>query len=189
VDQLLEDLTTFVHIEADLPSADRNFLSTGAIRLSVGQSREEIIAHLRQARAHNTVADLAFHAFRDLESCAWAPFVKAAVERNPVALEKTKSLSIEEVHEWLTRLPGASIYDANRLAQPDELANYGTGDGLEKVFLLANVLRHRNPEQALHLEADRHRVLLRGARDYEFASAKTLQGQVDIDPTGEITAS
>ncbi|MBM4026941.1 MAG: hypothetical protein FJ280_16300 [Planctomycetes bacterium] len=189
VDQLLEDLTTFVHIEADLPGTDRNFLSAGAIRLSVEQSREEIIAYLHGARAHNTVADLAFHAFRDLESCAWAPFVKAAVERNPVALEKTKSLSIEEVHEWLTCLPGASIYDANRLAQPDELANYGTGDGLEKVFLLANVLRHRNPEQTLHLEADRHRVLLRGAQDYEFASAKTLQGQVDIDPTGEITAS
>ena len=71
-------------------------------------------------------------------------------------------MSVEEVYEWLNRMPGASIYDRNRLAQPDELANYRTGDGLEKAFLMANVLRHRNPEQPLHLEVDNSRVLLRG---------------------------
>ena len=39
------------------------------------------IEYLRELRSRNTVADLAFHAFRDLESCDWRPFVKAAVER------------------------------------------------------------------------------------------------------------
>ena len=96
-------------------------------------------------------------------------------------------MSVEEVYEWLQRMPGSSIYDRNRLAQPDELANYGTGDGLEKAFLMANVLRHRNPEVPLQLEVDSSRVLLRGAQEYEFVSAKSLRGQVDVDPDGSIT--
>jgi hypothetical protein len=188
VDQLIDDLANFVHIEAQLPDVDKNFANAGVVQISVDQSREEIIEHLRQIRSQNTVADLAFYAFRDMESCAWEPFVKAAIERSPVSLEKTKSLSLEEVYDWLNRMPGNSIYDRNRLAQPDELANYGTGDGLEKAYLLANVLRHRNPEQTLHLEVDYRTVLLQGARVYEFVSAKTLQGQVDIAQDGRIRA-
>jgi len=38
----------------------------------------------------------------------------------------------------------------------------------------------------LHLEVDQSNILLRGERDYEFVSAKSLQGQVDITPDGEI---
>jgi len=187
--QFVDDLHRFVHIEADLPGGDKNFHDAGVIQVSVEQNREEIIEHLRQARAHNAVADLAFYAFRDMEGCDWRPFVKAAIERSPVSLEMTKSMSIEGVYDWLTRAAGASIYNENRLAQPDELANYGTGDGLEKAFLLANVLRHRHPEQELHLEVDNGRVILRGAQEYEFVSAKSLQGQVDIEPDGRIAVA
>jgi hypothetical protein len=188
-DTFVDDLKHFIHIEPDLPGGDKKFSKAGVIRISADQSREQIIEVLRQARARNPVADLAFYAFRDMESCDWRPFVKAAIERSPVSLEKTKSMSIEEVYEWLSRMPGASIYDQNRLAQPDELANYGTGDGLEKAFLFANVLRHRNPELALHLEVDSSRVLVRGAQEYPFVSAKSLQGQVDVEPEGGIAAA
>ncbi len=187
--KFVDALTDFVHIEADLPGTERNFSTGGVIQLSTEQSREEIIEYLRRIRAHNTTADLAFYAFRDMESCDWRPFVKAAVERNPISLEMTKSMSLQGVYDWLTRMHSASIYDGNRLAQPDELANYYTGDGLEKAFLLANVLWHRHPEQELHLEADNSRVLLRGAQDYEFVSAKRLQGHVDIMPAGEISGA
>ncbi len=206
VDQLIEDLMGFVHIEAQLPEVDKQFAKAGAIQIYVDQSREQIIECLRRARADNAVADLAFYAFRDMEGCDWRPFVKAAVERSPVSLEKTKSMSVKEVYEWLVSMSATSIYDMNRLAQPDELANYGTGDGLEKAFLLANVLRHRHPEEGLHLEVDRGKAILqavaksvagilpairgRDALDtYEFASAKTLRGQVDIGPDGGIVVA
>jgi hypothetical protein len=189
VDQLIDDLMNFVHIEPQLPEVDKSFANAGAIRIAADQNREEIIDSLRQIRSHSAVADLAFHAFRDMESCDWRPFVKAAVERSPVSLERTRSMSLEEVYDWLGHIPNTSIYDANRLAQPDELANYGTGDGLEKAFLLANVLRHRHPEQALHLEVDNRRVLLRGTQDYGFVSAKSLQVLVDIEADGTLTAS
>jgi hypothetical protein len=189
VDQLIKDLMSFVHSEAQLPDVERNFANAGVIRIAIDQSREEIIEYLRQARASNVVADLAFYAFRDMESCDWRPFVKAAVERSPVSLEKTESMSVAEVYEWLISMSAASIYDRNRLAQPDELANYGTGDGLEKAFLLANVLRHRHPEQGLRLDVDRGKVILHAGQEYAFASAKTLQGQVDIGPDGAIAVA
>jgi len=189
VDKFIADLANFVHIEPKLPARDKRFKSASAIELAVDQGREEIIEYLRSQRRSNPVADLAFYAFRDMETCEWRPFVKAAVERNPVSLEMTRSKDIGEVYAWLGQMDGGSLYDGNRLAQPDEVANYHTGDGLEKAFLLANILRNRQPDQAVRLEVDNRRVLLRGAQEFEFVSAKSLQGQVDIEPDGRITVA
>ena len=88
-----------------------------------------MIDYLEQMRDANPVVDLAFYAYRDMTRCDWRPFVKAAIERSPVSAEKTESMTAEQIHSWLTGLPGASIYDGTRLAQPDEAANYHTGDG------------------------------------------------------------
>lgn len=183
------DLTNFVHIEANVPANDKNFTNGQAIQISPDWGREEIIEYLRELRIHNSTAELAFYAYRDMEYCDWRPFMKAAVERSPVSLEKTQAMSVAEVYEWLNSMQAGSIYDENRLAQPDEVANYLTGDGLEKAILLANVLRHRNPEQELHLEVDNSSILLRAEQDYEFVSAKNLQGQVDINPAGEMAVA
>ncbi len=188
-DKFVDELSKFVHIEANLPSSDKRFSNGEVIRISPDQSCEEIIDYLRSIRTQNTTADLAFYAFRDMETCDWRPFMKAAVERSPISLEKTQAMSIAEVYGWLGNMPSDSIYNGNRLAQPDELVNYLTGDGLEKAVLLANVLRHRHPEQELHLEVDNSSILLRGEQDYEFNSAKRLQGQMDITPAGEITVA
>jgi hypothetical protein len=186
-DKLVEDLADFVHIEPALPGAGKRFVGASLKpAFTVDQSCGEIIEHLRHIREHNPTVDLAFYAYRDMDSCDWRPFVKAAVERSPVSLELTKSMSVEAVYEWLNRMNSVSIYDGNRLAQPDEVANYFTGDGLEKAFLLANVLHHRDPGQELHLEVDESTVLLRGEQDYRFVSAKRLEARVDIAPTGEI---
>jgi len=185
-EKFVADLANFVHMEANLPRTDKRFSDGGAIRISPDWDRERIIDYLRDLRPHNSTADLAFYAWRDMESCDWRPFLKAAVERSPISLEKTQTMSVPQVYDWVQAMPPASIYDGNRLAQPDELANYLTGDGLEKAILMANVLRHRAPDQELHLEVDNSSILLRADQDYEFTSAKTLQGQVDISPEGQI---
>lgn len=187
--KFVDDLTDFVHIEADLPASDKRFTNGQTIEIKTDWTRDEVIDYLREIRTHNSTADLAFYAYRDMESCDWRPFMKAAIERSPISLEKTKEMSVPEVYDWLARMSTASIYDRNRLAQPDELANYLTGDGLEKAILLANVLRRRDPDRDLHIEVDNSSVLLRADRDYEFVSAKTLQGQVDISPEGEIAVA
>jgi hypothetical protein len=187
--EFVEELRKCVHMEANLPASDKTFSNDHTIRISPDWSREQIIDYLRGIRSRNSTADLAFYAFRDMETSDWRPFLKAAVERSPVSLERTQAMSVEAVCDWLQAMRSDSIYDANRLAQPDEVANYLTGDGLEKAILLANVLRHRSPEQELRVEVDNSRVVVRGDRDYEFSSAKTLQGQVHITPEGEIAVA
>ncbi len=182
--KFVDRLADFVHTEAKLPALDKNFLPTGPIEISVEQSREQIIDYLQQVRRNNPTADLAFYSYRDMESCDWAPFIKAAAERNPVSIQMTEAMSVEEIYAWLGQMKNISIYDGRRLAQPDEVANYKTGDGLEKAFLLANVIRKRNPEQDIEIITDKNDVTLKGQNQYRFTSAKGLEKRVFISAAG-----
>jgi len=180
-------LSDFVHIEAKLPASDKNFLPAEPIEISVEQNREQIIDYLKGVRQSNITADLAFYSYRDMESCNWVPFVKAAVERNPVSIQKVKTMSIKEIFVWLEQMKDDSIYDGRRLAQPDEVANYKTGDGLEKAFLLANVIRERNTEQDVEIITDKNQVILKGQSEYRFVSTKGLEKQVRISADGKVS--
>jgi hypothetical protein len=185
--KFIDELADFIHVEAKLPSSDKNFVLSEQIKIPVNHSREQIIDYLQQIRPGNTTADLAFYAYRDMETCDWIPFVKAAVERNPVSIQKVDSMSFEQVLAWLNQMGSVSIYDGKRLAQPDEVANYKTGDGLEKAFLLANVIRQRNPAQNIEIVSDKSEVVLRGPDQYRFVSTKDLQKQLSISADSVIT--
>jgi hypothetical protein len=182
--QLVDKLADFLHTKAKLPSFDKNFIAGEPIEISTEQSREDIIEYLQSVRRGNITADLAFYAYRDMETCDWTPFVKAAMERNPVSVKMAESMSVEEVYAWLGRMEDASIYDGRRLAQPDEVANYKTGDGLEKAFLLADVIRERSPEQDIKIIVDDSKVVLRGQDEYTFVSSKKFKKQIDV-PAGK----
>jgi hypothetical protein len=123
-----------------------------------------------------------------METCDWVPFVKAAVQRSPVSLAITKSMSVDAVYALLQKMDNVSIYDGKRLAHPDEVANYRTGDGLEKVFVLANVIRQRFPQQDVEIIAGDGLVVLKGAGEYRFDSSKGLKKQIHISPVGDIVA-
>ena len=179
--RFMNDLADFLHTQAKLPGQNKKFLPPDFIEISPEQSREQIIDYLQQKRQNNSTADLAYYAYRDMESCRWAPFVKAALERNPVSLQMTDSMSIEHVYKWLGQLENISIYDNGRLAQPDEVANYKTGDGLEKAFLLANVIHKREPAQDIEIIADKDEVFLKGLKKYSFQSTKSLIKNIRID--------
>jgi hypothetical protein len=187
--RLVDELADFMHTEAKLPALDKNFLSSEPVEIGTEQSREQIIDHLQQIRQSNTTADLAFYAYRDMQSCDWRPFIKAAMERNPVSAQTVDSKSLEEVYCWLQQMQSASIYDGKRLAQPDEVANYGTGDGLEKAFLLANVIRQRNPQQDIRITVDNDDVVLEGRNEYRFASDKCLKKTVHISAAGIVSTT
>ncbi|HUU20244.1 MAG TPA: hypothetical protein VMW72_24050 [Sedimentisphaerales bacterium] len=184
--RFVDELADFMHIEAKLPASDKNFLSAEPIEISVEQSREQIIDYLEHVRRSNTTADLAFYSYRDMESSNWLPFVKAAVQRNPVSIQMIKAMSIKEIYAWLERMKDDSIYDGRRLAQPDEVANYKTGDGLEKAFLLANVIRERNPEQDVEIIADKEQVILKGRYEHWFVSNKNLEKSIIMSTDGKI---
>jgi len=183
--QLVNDLTDFVHTKAKLPSPDKHFLPDDPIEISTELTREDIFDYLRQKRKSNSTADLAFYAYRDMESCEWLPFIKAALERNPVSIRIAGSMSLEQAYSWLEKMQNASIYDGKRLAQPDELANYNTGDGLEKAFVLANIIHKRDSAQDIEIIAEKNDIILKGRSQYRFKSTKGLEKQIRI-PAGEV---
>jgi hypothetical protein len=185
--QFVDELADFVHVEPKLPAFEKNYLPSEPIKIGVEQNREQIIEYLHEIRRTSVTADLAFYAYRDMQSSDWRPFIKAAMERNPVSVQMVDSKLLGEVYRWLQQMHSVSIYDGKRLAQPDELANYGTGDGLEKAFLLANVIRQKSPQQDIRITVDNDDVVLEGGGEYRFASDKGLQKAVSISSAGIIS--
>ncbi|MEI7851198.1 MAG: hypothetical protein WCH86_05135 [Kiritimatiellales bacterium] len=228
--EMLCELARFVHLEPEFPSVAKAVEGKPNIgtktskpwkKLEIvpGMSRDEIVAYVESMRADNRSADLAFYALRDLSRTDWAPFLKAALERNPVCIEATKALSDDELIELLTHpavpapLQGGeldsgkmglnspppegwpkagvgfpfgseSIYDGPRIAQPDEVWNYQTGDGIEKAILLANVWQKRHPEERIEISVQPDRAELRlGNRTIGFTSSKGIDTQLVFQRT------
>lgn len=106
----------------------------------------EIAERLEALRSSNRAAALAPYAGHELGKTESGPFIDAALKRCPVSRQalggngSTKP-STQDVLDRIGRLGSESIYDGpSRVAQPDEAWNFGTGDGLEKCLLAANVL-------------------------------------------------
>lgn len=176
----INDLVDFLKIEPRLPGSSKNYNTTEPIRIESAWSREEIIEYLESIRDKNITADLAFYAYRDMTRCDWRPFIKAAVERCPVSIEKHADDSMDQVYSQLRAMQNESIYDGPRLAQPDEVANYRTGDGIEKAFTLANILLSRDKSGSLELIIDGTSVVLKGQTEYTFSSTKGLTKHLHI---------
>ncbi|MBN2019666.1 MAG: hypothetical protein JW749_05515 [Sedimentisphaerales bacterium] len=187
--QFVEELADFVHTDPKLPSPDKEYVPAPEIEIGIDWTRQRIIDYLQKLRANSDTADLAFYAYRDMETCDWTPFIKAAVERCPVSLAMANDKSVDEVYAWLREIGNDSIYDDNRLAQPDEVANYHTGDGLEKAFVLADVIRGKSPRQNIEISVNDNEVILMTAAEYRFASSKGLKKNVAISSSGDIAVS
>ncbi len=177
---VLEGLVDFIHLDPELPEVgSKNFDGPGPIELKPGMAREEIIQYLESLRETHRIADLAFHASRDLAAVDWNPFLKAALERNPVVVEAAKELSDDELFQTLEALPNESIYDGTRVAQPDEVWNFQRGDGFERAIAFSNVWKSRHPGAAIELTASGTEVLLVcGEKQYRFQTAKGLEKQL-----------
>jgi hypothetical protein len=186
VKKFVDGLAEFVHCEPKLPSQDKNYIPAPAIEIGADWTREKIIHYLQNIRSQNTTADLAFYAYRDMESCDWLPFLKAAVERNPVSLEMASSISLNVLYEHLKKIENISIYDGPRLAQPDEVINYRRGDGLEKALFLANVIRQKFPKGNIEIIAAGSKIVVKGEGEYRFESSKGLKKKIQIFSSGDI---
>lgn len=173
-ERFVDELFDFLHAEARLPGVEKDYAASVPIELSVEQSREEIIDYLQSIRGVSATADLAFYTYRDMDSCEWGPFMKAAIERNPVSIEMAKGKSSSEVYEWLRAMPNHSIYDANRLAQPDEIVNFGVGDGVEKAIAFANIMLAREASEEIEIVIGGGEVVVRGTEEFRFVTTKTL---------------
>lgn len=201
--EFFADFKKFVHTVPRLPSANKNFISSGSqvnklpseqvnrsshtfnpsyprtllpshpLTLSPSLSREEIIALLQSLRHPSSAIDLAFYTGRYMDSCDWKPFFKAVFERNPVSIAYFREMDLHQAYRQLQSWPGESIYDGNRLALPDEVVNFRRGDGIEKAITLANVARSRH--MMVSFKQDREQVVvIAGSEKFEFTSSKVL---------------
>ncbi len=151
----IDQLRKFCWTDPRLPDPDSKTFdrSRPPLGLEVGMERADIVARLESLRATNDMAGLAFYAYRDLNRTEPEPFLKAALERCPVCIEACASLSDEAAVKAVEALADESIYDEpGRLAQPDEVWNFGRGDGPEKALLLATLLRARYPHDRLTIK-------------------------------------
>jgi hypothetical protein len=163
----MNDLKKFVHTIPKLPSANKTFASSRHLAISPLQLREEIIAILSGLRKESVTADLAFYAGRQMDSCDWMPFLKAAFERNPVSVDFFREMELDQVFAVLSGWSDESIYEGNGVAQPDEVVNYQRGKGIEKAVTFANVAKSRHQE-VVHEHHENRIVLKSGHRRYEF---------------------
>lgn len=174
--EIVADIHRFIHLEPRLPeTSTKQFVAGPRVQFPPDATRDEIIAYLQSVRAENCVADLAFYAYRDMSQTDWQPFIKAAMERSPVSIVGAKDMDDAALLQRFQEMPGESIYDGPRLAQPDEVWNYQRGDGLEKAFCLANIIKFRKPTVPIQITAESQKVLLEaGSMRVTFPNGKGL---------------
>jgi hypothetical protein len=183
----VDKLIDFCHVKPQLPdlaAKQRDPIAT-PLNLTADMDRAAVLAHLDDIRAGNPVVDLAFHAYRDLTRCEATPYLLAATERNPVSVEATRELTATAVAAALTALPNTSIYDDDgRLAQPDEVWNFGRGDGAEKAVTLANILLAKGSTHLTVTIAGPRISVTDGDQVHTFESSKQLPNQTWTLPIG-----
>ena len=187
---LIAALAHFFKTVPQLPDwAEKTVVPLAApLRITPGMSREAVLAHLEACREGNVMADMAFYAWRDLSRCPVEPFVKAAVERNPVSIGGAEGMDDASVAAAMAAWEDGSIYDEPfRFAQPDEVWNFKRGDGWEKGLTLVNILRARRPESSFALTVRGDGVTVsEGEREVaRFTTRKRPPESLRIEPSAK----
>jgi len=184
IDEMFSDLHTFTVTDPKIPSENKWFSSTVIPEISSEDTRERITDTILSLTEKSETALLALYVYRYMDKISWLPFIKAAIERNPVCFTDLNSKSVTEVYRILLTLPDESIYDENRLALPDEVWNFKRGDGVEKAFLLADFIMQKDPSSAVTINISDKEVSLQfSGEDYHFSSSKSFRKSVTITGT------
>ncbi len=178
---LFAELKKFIHVKPELPILEKQFIQHNPIVLNTSNSREEIIDIITNQADDNETARLTLYVYRQMDKIDWNPFIVSGIERNPVSLESIKNKSIEEVYHLLTDMPEISIYDSVRLAQPDEVWNFGRGDGIEKALFLINFIVNEFKSNDILLSVNKQEVFVEYQnKRYSFRSSKNLTKQISL---------
>jgi hypothetical protein len=172
---LFTELGRFLKVEPQLPDIKKQFIQTEPLNIHIGQSRSEIVELIKLKSIDHELALLSLCSYRDISGTVWKPFLKAALERNPVSLEGLKGKTADEAFRLISDLPNDSIYDGQRLAMPDEVWNFGRGDGIEKALVMANYLLNELKIKRINLIIENEVVHLEcGVMQYRFFSEKEI---------------
>lgn len=181
IHEMFIDLRLFISTEPKLPAETKRYSASFVPAISVNDSREKICDTILSTASRTELSLLALYVYRQMDHIDWLPFIKAAIERNPVCFNDLKDKSIEECYALISALPDFSIYDGKRLALPDEVWNFRRGDGIEKALLLADIIISRDNLAEVKIEiADKSVRLRYKSRDYAFESSKSFQKTIRI---------
>jgi hypothetical protein len=178
---LFKELGDFLNVRPRLPVPKKQSVDGDMLDLNTEMTRQDILDYLSAKSNSNEVALLSLYAYRQMDKIDWKPFVKTALERNPVSIEGLKGKTADLAYHLLMGMPGDSIYDGQRLAQPDEVWNFGRGDGLEKAFVLSNFLYSEATPQSMKLIVEQNNVILEAdGVNFKFISEKGLKNKVNL---------
>ena len=189
IHSMFRDLKDFISIRPRLPDPHKDYIRTEELNITPGDSREEIMDMVAGKARQTETALLTLYIYRQMDMIDWLPFIKAAIERNPVCFTDLAGRKISDIYNILLLMPDESIYDGQRLALPDEVWNFKRGDGIEKAILMADLLIHHDSSASMEIEIDGELVLLKlDNNDYYFASHKNFRKSISINGAGyEIT--
>jgi hypothetical protein len=181
IKEMFKELHDFIFIDPKIPEPDKEFIVTDRLNITTHDSREDIVNLISINSENSETALLALYVYRDMDKIDWRPFIKAAMERNPVSFINLNEKNNYEVYSILKAMPIESIYDGNRLALPDEVWNFRRGDGIEKAILLADFIIHNDKASSVSIDIDNSKVILSsGGHDFHFTSHKKLKKKILI---------
>jgi hypothetical protein len=181
IEEMFADLENFIYTQPNLPDGNKTYINALQPKITADNTREQIIDIIDKLSEKSETALLSVYIYRDMDKINWIPFIKAAIERNPVCFSDLCGKSTKDAYNILSALPDISIYDGNRLALPDEVWNFGRGDGIEKAFLLADliILNDRHGSLTINIEGGRARLSHNG-EEYLFPTNRLLKKSISI---------
>jgi hypothetical protein len=184
IHEMFSDLKDFIITIPRIPDPDKEYRETLRLNITSESSREDILAEVASKSEQSELAELALYIYRKMDSIDWLPFIKAAIERNPVSFNDLYEKDISGVYSILLNMPDESIYQGERLALPDEVWNFKRGDGIEKSLLLAAFLINRDSSSEVIIKIENQIVnLLYQGNEYHFNSQKNFTKSIRINGT------
>lgn len=181
IDEMFEDISRFISVSPVMPDPDKEYSEYPVPAISVDDTREQISDTILQMSGASEMARLTLYVYRHMDLIDWLPFIKAAVERNPVCHDELGNHPVEDIYQILMGLTDQSIYDRNRLAQPDEVWNFRRGDGAEKAILLANYILRNDADASVVIELDHQTAVLKyNDKVFTFRSLKSIRKKLFI---------
>lgn len=179
---MLNDIHDFIFTDPCIPDSEKEFEETFSLCINTTDSREMIMQKINSSIDKSELSLLSLYVYRDMDKIDWLPFIKAAIERNPVCFNDLSEKNTRQIHEILINLPNESIYDSNRLALPDEIWNFKRGDGIEKALLLADILIQRDNTASIEIKINNKKVVLESAGiEFHFISHKNFRKKIIIN--------
>jgi hypothetical protein len=181
IHEMFSELSDFICINPQIPDERKNYIKNMVPQISIDHSRDKIVDAIFKLTGKSELCNLTLYVYRQMDKIDWLPFVKAAIERNPVCFTELIGKNLHEVHKILKEMPDESVYDDKRLALPDEVWNFKRGDGIEKALLLADFIIKNDNSSSVSIDIENKKVTLTyHGNILHFTSHKSFRKSIKI---------